>query len=284
MDGLADFITVWKIPVGKWGKSFFNFLTDNFEFAFDAIADSLKFVLDSMIDGLLWLPPLILVLIIALIGWRIQKSWKLALGIVLGLVFIINQGLWKETVETLVLVISAAFMSMLIGVPIGIWLAHRPKLYTYLQPVLDLMQTMPTFVYLIPVLILFGLGLAPGLLVTIIFASPAPIRLTYLGITSVPKPMVEAGMAFGASPQQLLRKVELPAALPTIMAGLTQCIMLSLSMVVIAALIGANGLGKPVVRALNTVNIPLGLEAGIAIVILAIILDRICRVRIGATS
>lgn len=284
MDGIADFITAWKIPVGKWGKSFFNFLTDNFEFVFDAIADSLKFFLDSMIDGLLWLPPLVLVLAIALIGWRIQKSWKLALGIVLGLVFIINQGLWKETVETLVLVISAAFMSMLIGVPIGIWLAHRPRLYTYIQPILDLMQTMPTFVYLIPVLILFGLGLAPGLLVTIIFASPAPIRLTYLGITSVPKPMVEAGLAFGASKQQLLRKVELPAALPTIMAGLTQCIMLSLSMVVIAALIGANGLGKPVVRALNTVNIPLGLEAGIAIVILAIILDRICRVRIGATS
>lgn len=284
MDGLADFITAWKIPVGQWGKSFFNFLTDNFEFAFDAIADSLKFLLDSMIDGLLWLPPLVLVAVIALIGWRIQKSWKLALGIVLGLTFIINQGLWKETVETLVLVISAAFMSMLIGVPIGIWLAHRPRLYTYVQPVLDLMQTMPTFVYLIPVLILFGLGLAPGLLVTIIFAAPAPIRLTYLGITSVPRPMVEAGQAFGASPQQLLRKVELPAALPTIMAGLTQCIMLSLSMVVIAALIGANGLGKPVVRALNTVNIPLGLEAGIAIVILAIILDRICRVRIGATS
>ena len=284
MDGITSFVTAWKIPVGQWGKSFFGFLTDNFEFAFDAIADSLKFLLDSMIDGLLWLPPVILVLAIALIGWRIQKSWKLALGIVLGLLFIINQGLWKETIETLVLVISAAFMSMLIGVPIGIWLAHRPKLYTYVQPILDLMQTMPTFVYLIPVLILFGLGLAPGLLVTIIFASPAPIRLTYLGITSVPRPMVEAGQAFGASPQQLLRKVELPAALPTIMAGLTQCIMLSLSMVVIAALIGANGLGKPVVRALNTVNIPLGLEAGIAIVILAIILDRICRVRIVATS
>jgi glycine betaine/proline transport system permease protein len=127
MDGMADFITAWKIPVGKWGRSFFNFLTDNFEFVFDAIADSLKFFLDSMIDGLLWLPPLVLVLAIALIGWRIQKSWKLALGIVLGLVFIINQGLWKETVETLVLVISAAFMSMLIGVPIGIWLAHRPR-------------------------------------------------------------------------------------------------------------------------------------------------------------
>lgn len=284
MDSFANILTAWKIPVGQWGKAFFSFLTDNFEFLFDAIADSLKFLLDAMIDGLLWLPPIIVVLAIAAAGWRIQKSWKLGLGIILGLMFIINQNLWKETVETLVLVISAAFMSMAIGVPIGIWLAHRPKLYGYVQPILDLMQTMPTFVYLIPVLILFGLGLAPGLLVTIIFASPAPIRLTYLGITSVPKPMIEAGLAFGASRQQLLRKVELPAALPTIMAGLTQCIMLSLSMVVIAALIGANGLGKPVVRALNTVNIPLGLEAGIAIVILAIILDRICRVRMGATS
>lgn len=284
MDSFANILTAWKIPVGQWGKAFFSFLTDNFEFLFDAIADSLKFLLDAMIDGLLWLPPIIVVLAIAATGWRIQKSWKLGLGIILGLMFIINQNLWKETVETLVLVISAAFMSMAIGVPIGIWLAHRPKLYGYVQPILDLMQTMPTFVYLIPVLILFGLGLAPGLLVTIIFASPAPIRLTYLGITSVPKPMIEAGLAFGASRQQLLRKVELPAALPTIMAGLTQCIMLSLSMVVIAALIGANGLGKPVVRALNTVNIPLGLEAGIAIVILAIILDRICRVRMGATS
>jgi glycine betaine/proline transport system permease protein len=162
MDGLADFLTAWKIPVGQWGKSFFSFLTDNFEFIFDAIADSLKFLLDAMIDGLLWMPPLVVVAIIALIGWRIQKSWKLALGIVLGLVFIINQNLWKETVETLVLVISAAFMSMAIGVPIGIWLAHRPRLYGYVQPILDLMQTMPTFVYLIPVLILFGLGLAPA--------------------------------------------------------------------------------------------------------------------------
>ncbi|MEQ8739153.1 MAG: choline ABC transporter permease subunit [Hoeflea sp.] len=284
MDGLSDILTAWKIPVGQWGRSFFDFLTDNFEFVFDAIADTLKFLLDAMIDGLLWLPPLLIVAAIALLGWRIQRSWKLALGIALGLTFIINQDLWEETIETLVLVISAAFFSMAIGVPIGIWLAHRPRLFAYVQPILDLMQTMPTFVYLIPVLILFGLGLAPGLLVTIIFASPAPIRLTYLGITSVPKPMIEAGQAFGASPGQLLRKVELPAALPTIMAGLTQCIMLSLSMVVIAALIGANGLGKPVVRALNTVNIPLGLEAGIAIVILAIILDRICRVRMGSAS
>ena len=178
-----------------------------------------------------------------------RGSWRSASP--LGLLFIINQGLWKETVETLVLVVAAAAASMAIGVPIGIWAAHNERVYRLLQPILDLMQTLPTFVYLIPVLILFGLGIAPGLIVTVIFAMPAPIRLTYLGITSVPKPMLEAGEAFGATKRQLLWKVELPSALPTIMAGLTQCIMLSLSMVVIAALIGANGLGKPVVRALT---------------------------------
>jgi glycine betaine/proline transport system permease protein len=238
-------------------------------------------VLQGLINILLWMPPVVVVLAIAALAWGLQRSWKLAVGVALGLAFIINQGLWKETVETLVLVVGAAAASMAIGVPVGIWAAHSERGYRYLQPILDLMQTMPTFVYLIPVLILFGLGIAPGLIVTIVFACPAPIRLTYLGITSVPKPMIEAGEAFGATKRQLLWKVELPAALPTIMAGLTQCIMLSLSMVVIAALIGANGLGKPVVRALNTVNIPLGLEAGLAIVILAIILDRMSRVSTG---
>ena len=167
----------------------------------------------------------------------------------------VNQGLWKETVETLALVVGAASASMAIGVPVGIVAAHNDWLFRILRPVLDLMQTLPTFVYLIPALILFGLGLAPGLVTTVIFSIAAPIRLTHLGITSVPKQLIEAGQAFGATKWQLLKKVELPAAMPTIMAGLTQCIMLSLSMVVIAALIGANGLGKPVVRALNTVNI-----------------------------
>jgi glycine betaine/proline transport system permease protein len=215
------------------------------------------------------------------LAWWLQKSWRLALAVAIGLLFIINQGLWQETVETLVLVVAATAVSMAIGVPIGIWAAHKPRVYGVLHPLLDLMQTMPTFVYLIPVLILFGLGIAPGLIVTVIFAMPSPIRLTYLGIISVPKPMLEAGQAFGATRRQLLWKVELPSALPTIMAGLTQCIMLSLSMVVIAALIGANGLGKPVVRALNSINIPLGVEAGLAIVIVAIILDRICRIGVA---
>src|SRR5690606_23006632 len=161
---------------------------------------------------------IVLVLLIAALAYALKRSWKLALGVILGFLFIINQGLWKETVETLVLVVAAASCSMAIGVPVGIWAAHNERLYRLLQPVLDLMQTLPTFVYLIPVLILFGLGIAPGLIVTVIFASPAPIRLTYLGITSVPKPMLEAGEAFGATKRQLLWKVELPSALPTIMA------------------------------------------------------------------
>src|SRR6185312_10773007 len=277
MDPISQFIADWKIPIGEWGKEFFDFLTTNFSWFFDRLSDGLKSVLEALIDLMLWIPPVMLVILIVALAWWLQKSWRLALGVALGLLFIINQGLWRETVETLVLVVAATALSMAIGVPIGIWAAHKPRVYRVLHPLLDLMQTMPTFVYLIPVLILFGLGVAPGLIVTVIFAMPSPIRLTYLGITSVPKPMIEAGQAFGATRRQLLWKVEFPSALPTIMAGLTQCIMLSLSMVVIAALIGANGLGKPVVRALNSVNIPLGVEAGLAIVIIAIILDRICR-------
>ena len=281
MDPISDWIASIKIPVGRWGKSFFDFLTSNFEWLFDSIADGVTFVLQGLINLVLWFPPVVVVVAAAALAWWLQRSWKIALFVAVGLLYIINQGLWKETVETVVLVVAAAAASMAIGVPIGIWAAHRARAWAWLNPILDLMQTMPTFVYLIPVLILFGLGIAPGLIVTVIFAAPAPIRLTYLGITSVPKPMLEAGAAFGATKRQLLWKVELPAALPTIMAGLTQCIMLCLSMVVIAALIGANGLGKPVVRALNTVNIPLGLEAGLAIVVLAIILDRVSRVQMG---
>ena len=284
MDPITQFVASLKIPIGRSGKSFFDFLTSNFEWFFDSIADGLSFVLESLIAFMLWLPASVVIVLIAALAWYLQKSWKLAIAVAIGLLYIVNQGLWKETVETLVLVVAAAAASMAIGVPIGIWAAHNERAYRILQPVLDLMQTMPTFVYLIPVLILFGLGIAPGLIVTVIFAAPAPIRLTYLGITAVPKPMLEAGAAFGATRRQLLWKVELPAALPTIMAGLTQCIMLSLSMVVIAALIGANGLGKPVVRALNSVNIPLGLEAGLAIVVLAIILDRIGRVSTGGAK
>jgi glycine betaine/proline transport system permease protein len=284
VEQIVKLITDNKIPVGPWGKQFFKFLTTNFSLFFDTLANGLTVFLEGLANILLWFPPLIIVAAIVVLAFYLQKSWKLAFGVLLGLLFILNQGLWKQTIETVVLVCAAAGCSMLIGVPIGIWAAHNPRVYKFLLPVLDLMQTMPTFVYLIPVLIMFGLGVAPGLIVTVIFAAPAPIRLTHLGITSVPRPLIEAGEAFGATKRQLLWKVELPSALPTIMAGLTQCIMLSLSMVVIAALIGANGLGSPVVRALNSLNIPLGIEAGLAIVILAIIIDRMCRVSTGMKS
>jgi glycine betaine/proline transport system substrate-binding protein len=223
------------------------------------------------------LPSPLLILGLAVLGWLTQRSLGLAAFIAATLVFIMNQGYWVQTLETLSLVIVAALAATLLGVPIGIASAHRPRLHAALRPVLDLMQTLPTFVYLIPTLVLFGLGVVPALISTVIFALPAPIRLTHLGIVGVPKPLLEAGEAFGATRWQLLLKVELPSAAPHILAGITQCIMLSLSMVVIGALVGAGGLGVPVVRALNTVQVGMGFEAGLAIVLLAIVLDRITR-------
>ena len=281
MDPVTAFIRSWKLPVGPWVKSFMDFIVNYFQWLFDALKVSLNFVVDWTTAGLLAIPPVLLAVLIAAFAYWLQKSWKLALGVFIGLLFIINQGLWKETVQTLVLVVGATALSMAMGVPLGIWAAHKRQVWRVTQPVLDLMQTMPTFVYLIPILILFGLGAAPALIVTIIFAMPAPVRMTYLGITSIPTPMIEAGEAFGATKRQLLWKVELPAAIPSIMAGLTQCIMLSLSMVVFATLIGAPSLGNPVFKALSNRNIPLGIEAGLAIVVLAIILDRMLAVKSG---
>ena len=279
MDPVSKALTDWKLPIGKWGKAFIDFIIDHFQWFFDGVSATLQWCVETSSYLLLQIPPLLLAAILAGIAYLLQRSKWLALGVFVGLVFILNQGLWKETVQTLVLVSAATALSMAIGVPMGIWAAHKPHVWRITQPILDLMQTMPTFVYLIPILILFGLGAAPALVVTIIFAMPAPVRMTYLGITSIPKPMIEAGEAFGATKRQLLWKVELPAALPSIMAGLTQCIMLSLSMVVFATLIGAPSLGNPVNKALANRNIPLGIEAGLAIVILAIILDRVLAVK-----
>lgn len=281
MDPISQFMVDHKIPIGAWGKAFFGFLTDNFDTIFRAFSNGLNFLLDGLVNILLMVPPVVLALVIAVVAWLLQRSRPLAIGVFLGLIFIINQNLWKQTVQTLVLVVAAAAMAMAIGVPLGIWAAHKPKVYRIMLPVLDLMQTLPTFVYLIPVLTLFGLGNAPGLIVTIIFVIPTAVRLTHLGVVSVPKSIVEAGEAFGATKSQLLWKVELPSALPTIMAGLTQSIMLSLSMVVFAALIGAGGLGTEINRALGSRRIDLGLEAGLAIVVLAIVLDRMTRIAVG---
>jgi glycine betaine/proline transport system permease protein len=274
-----DWLTDHKIPLGKWIAGFVDFLNEHAAWAFNVTSDVLGFLIDGLIDLMLACPALLLIAIFAGLGWWLHRSLGLVALIVLALLLVINLGYWKETIETLALVVFATAVCMAVGVPVGIAAAHRPWLYTVIRPVLDLMQTIPTFVYLIPALILFGLGVVPGLISTVIFAIPAPVRLTYLGVSSVPQPLIEAGEAFGATRRQLLWKVELPHAMPTIMAGLTQCIMLSLSMVVIAALVGAGGLGKPVVRALNTVNIAQGFEAGLAIVLIAILLDRVCKQR-----
>jgi glycine betaine/proline transport system permease protein len=268
-----------KLPLGEHIAIFVESLTANAAGFFDLISVGLGATITSLTNVLLWVPPLVLIALIAGLAYFLQRSVKLVAFVVLALMLVVNLGYWQASMETLSLVICATLVCLLVGIPIGIAAAHRPWLEASLRPLLDLMQTIPTFVYLIPTLILFGLGVVPGLISTVIFALPAPIRLTTLGIASVPRSLIEAGESFGATRTQLLWKVELPHALPTIMAGVTQCIMLSLSMVVIAALVGADGLGKPVVRALNTVNIADGFEAGLAIVIVAIVLDRLCKQR-----
>lgn len=274
-----EWLTETKIPVGKAAASAFDWLQDNGQWFFDG----LDAALEQLIDAILWVlqtpHPLITVAAFVAITWFLQKSWKTCLFVLLGFLFILNQGYWEETTESLTLVLSACVVCMALGVPIGIAAAHRPRLYAAMRPVLDLMQTLPTFVYLIPAIVFFGIGMVPGLIATVIFVVPAPIRLTHLGVSTTPKPLLEAAQAFGATPRQTLWKVELPYALPQIMAGLNQTIMLSLSMVVIAALVGADGLGVPVVRALNQVNTALGFESGIIIVVVAIMLDRVLRVK-----
>ncbi|PIE06796.1 MAG: choline ABC transporter permease subunit [Rhodobacterales bacterium] len=288
------------IRVGKNAREAFDWLQQ----AGEPFFDWLSWLLEGLIAGILtvlqvplhvpgtledgsrgWVPaypealhPVLITALFVALTWVLQRNWKTALLVVMGFLFILNQGYWEETTESLTLVLSAAVVCMGLGVPAGIAAAHRPRLYAWMRPVLDLMQTLPTFVYLIPAIVFFGIGMVPGLIATVVFVLPAPIRLTHLGISSTPLALKEAAQSFGATPRQLLWKVELPQALPQIMTGLNQTIMLSLSMVVIAALVGADGLGVPVVRALNTVNTALGFESGFVIVVVAIMLDRMLRV------
>lgn len=281
---MEDWITRYRLPLGSTVKLGIDWLRDHATGFFDLVTDGVSGLVDGLTGLLLTVPPLVLIAVVAGLALWLQRSWWLALFVVAAFLVIVNLGYWEATLETVSLVGFSTLVSVLIGVPVGIAAAHRPWLYAGLRPVLDLMQTLPTFVYLIPTVVLLGLGAAPALISTVIFAIPAPIRLTHLGISSVPRTLLEAGEAFGATRWQRLWKVEVPHALPTIMAGVTQCIMLSLSMIVIAALVGAEGLGTPVVRALGQVNIPVGFDAGLSIVLLAIVLDRVCRsrARIGA--
>lgn len=268
-----------KLPLGKYIAQYVEWLTQHGASVFDSISLSLAGIITVFTNALCWFNPWALIAIFALLAYYIQRKVSLTLFVAFSFLLIFNLGYWQETMETLAQVTLATLVCVIVGVPLGIIAAHRPWFYTVLRPVLDLMQTVPTFVYLIPTLTLFGLGVVPGLISTVVFAIAAPIRLTYLGICDVPEELMDAGKAFGCSRRQLLARIELPHAMPSIAAGVTQCIMLSLSMAVIAALVGADGLGKPVVNALNTADIAMGFEAGLAIVLLAITLDRICKQR-----
>ena len=277
MDPITAFISTHKLPVGRELNFGMNAVKDGSGALFDTVSDVLGGLIDHTSAALGAVPPLLFCLVLAGVAYAIRRSGRVALFAFAALLFILNQGYWTETIVTLTITFYATLASMAVGVPIGIAAGHREWLAKALRPVLDLMQTLPTFVYLIPMLSLFGLGVVPGIIATVIFAIPAPIRMTQLGISSVPTPLREAGEAFGATPGQLLRKVELPHAGAAIMEGLTQTIMLSLSMSVIATMVGSGGLGVPVLRSLNQVKPAMGFEAGLAIVLVAILLDRTFR-------
>jgi len=277
MEQLAAIITGHKIPVGLWAKAFIDWIKLYFGWFFDFISTNATDFMEWVADVLNAVPPAIFLVVVALLAaWR-HRDWKIPAFTVIGFLFIWNVGMWQQMVDTLVLVFFSTLVSLAVGIPLGIVCARRKWLFNAVAPVLDLLQTLPSFVYLVPALALFGLGMVPAVVATFLFAVAAPVRLTYLGITQVQTALVEAGESFGCTRSQLLFKVTLPAALPSIMAGVTQCIMLSLSMVVIASFVGAPGLGVPVVRALASANVALGFEAGLAIVVLAIILDRILK-------
>jgi len=264
-----------KLPLGEAVELFVGWIDSNFGFVLDVFSDITDFMITGINDTFLMLPPIVFALLLGVIAYLLSsKNLKLAIGTVLGLVLIDNLGMWELSMETLSLVLTAAFIALIVAIPVGIISAKNEMLAQTIKPILDLMQTMPSFVYLIPAVIFFGLGNVPGLVATVVFSMPPAIRLTNLGIQQVPTELVEVADAFGSTPLQKLLKVEIPVAMPSIMAGVNQCIMLSLSMVVIAAMIGARGLGYQVLVGIQRVDIGQGFEAGLGIVIIAVILDR----------
>jgi len=263
-----------KLPIASWVDQFVDWLTITFEAAFDGISEGLETIVEGLVTGLGFIPSYIFMILLGLLAWKLSSK-GIALFTLIGLFLIENLGYWEPMLETLSLVLSAVFISVLIGVPVGIWASQNTKVKQVVTPILDFMQTMPAFVYLIPAIFFFNIGVVPGVVASVIFSMPPTIRLTILGIQQVPSDIIEATESFGSTMNQRLFKVQLPLAMPTIMAGINQSIMLALSMVVIASMVGAPGLGADVYRAVTQIQIGKGFEAGLAIVVIAIILDRI---------
>lgn len=277
MISLRETLTDWfynGIPLGDAVDQGVAYLEGKFAPGLRAFSEALLSLIEGLNGTVEALPFWLVIIFIAGGTWWLSGR-RAALVSMLGLLLVANLGLWKPFILTLTLVLTSELLVVLIGIPLGVLTALSNPAERTVKPVLDFMQTMPSFVYLIPAVTFFGLGLVPGVVATVIFAMPPLVRLTSLGIRQVPKDLVEASEAFGATRRQLLFKVQLPVALPTLMAGINQSIMLGLSMVVIAALIGAGGLGQEVIRGMNILDIGLGFEAGLAIVIMAIVLDRL---------
>lgn len=266
--------SVPRLPLGDWVDQGVDWVKANLSALLDGISTVLETLVNGLTDLLLWPPTLVMILILAFTA-LLLKSWKFAAVTLVTLLVIDSMEMWTPAMATLGLVLVATLVATVIAIPIGIWAARSSSASTVVRPVLDFMQTMPGFVYLVPVVIFFSIGVVPGVVATIIFAMPPGVRLTELAIRQVDEETVEAGRAFGATPREILWGIQIPLGLPTIMAGVNQVIMLALSMAVIAGFVGAGGLGQVVVQALARVDIGQGFEGGLAIVILAIFLDRI---------
>ena len=263
-----------RLPIGDWIDAGIDWLKANLSWLFDLFSTVMDFLIGGLTDLLLLAPALVMVVVFALIAF-VFRSWKLSLATLIGFAIVISMEQWETMMQTMALVLVATVFAVVIAVPLGILAAVSSTVSAIVKPVMDFMQTMPAFVYLIPAVTFFSIGVVPGIFSTIIFALPPGVRMTELGIRQVDGETVEAGEAFGATRVQILRGIQLPLAVPTIMAGVNQVIMLALSMAVVAGMVGADGLGKEVVQAISTQNLPLGVEAGLAVVVLAVYLDRL---------
>jgi len=263
-----------NLHIGQFVSRLVDYMTTHFQPFFDGVAAAISFISNGITHILQGTPLLLMAaILVALAWWRV--SWRFAIFTIIALFVIVGMHLWDQTMSTLALVIASTIVALGLGIPTGILMAKKDLAAGIIRPVLDFMQTLPAFVYLIPAAMFFGLGTVPGTIATVIFAMPPAVRLTNLGIRQVNTENVEAGLAFGCTSRQLLFKVQLPLAMPSIMAGINQTIMLALSMVVIASMIGAGGLGNTVLTGIQRLNVGLGFEGGLGVVILAIILDRI---------